>query len=587
MFIENKPTNTRILRVFLKAALKYRGAFYVALFGVLLARITGLTAPIFYKRFFDTLATLNFGLVPALQAILLTILAIYVLENLLRRIAIFSAIFFQSRTMSDLWQSAEAYLMGHSYHFFSDNFSGSLVRRVTKMPRSFETISDDFLFNIIPLGVSVTFISAVLFSRDYRLGVAMFLWVAIFLSINIALAKWKQRFDLRKAELDSKLTGFLSDIVSNSLNVQLYTANKHEEGNFNLISQEHERARRFTWNIDAIIDSIQTLLTIGIEIILMFTAVNLWKQGIITIGDFALIQAYLITVVLQIWDFGRVLRRQFEALADASEIIQILDTPHEIHDAITAKPLKPSGGEISFQHVSFSFNKTRTVLKEFSLVVAAGERIALVGPSGAGKSTITKLLFRLYDVDHGRIQIDGQNIAEVTLNSLRDTVALVPQDPILFHRTLLENIRYGNRDASNEDVIEAARQANCHDFIMDLPEAYNTFVGERGVRLSGGERQRVAIARAILKNAPILVLDEATSSLDSESELLIQDALKKLMKNRTTIVIAHRLSTIMEMDRIIVIEEGGISESGTHTELLERNGTYKRLWEIQAGGFIT
>ncbi len=219
-------------------------------------------------------------------------------------------------------------------------------------------------------------------------------------------------------------------------------------------------------------------------------------------------------------------------------------------------------------------------------MIAPGEKIALVGPSGAGKSTITKLLLRLYDINSGAIEIDGQNIAEVTQESLRNAIAFVPQEPVLFHRTLMENIRYGRRDATDAEVIDAAKKAHCHEFIAALPEGYNTYVGERGIKLSGGERQRVAIARAILKDAPILVLDEATSSLDSESEHLIQDALEVLMRGKTVIVIAHRLSTIMKMDRIVVLEGGQVVAEGTHEELLQQGGLYHKLWSIQAGGFI-
>ncbi|HVU79954.1 MAG TPA: ATP-binding cassette domain-containing protein [Candidatus Paceibacterota bacterium] len=248
--------------------------------------------------------------------------------------------------------------------------------------------------------------------------------------------------------------------------------------------------------------------------------------------------------------------------------------------------LKTTNGAIEFKNIEFHFSKTASILKDFNLVISGREKVALVGPSGAGKSTITKLLLRLYDIKSGSIEIDGQNIADVTQDSLRDAIAFVPQEPILFHRTLMENIRYGRRGASDEAVIEAAKKAHCHEFISKLPQGYDTFVGERGIKLSGGERQRVAIARAILKDAPILVLDEATSSLDSESEALIQDALEVLMRGKTVIVIAHRLSTIMKMDRIVVLEGGKVVADGTHDELLAQKGLYHKLWSIQAGGFI-
>jgi ATP-binding cassette subfamily B protein len=326
-----------------------------------------------------------------------------------------------------------------------------------------------------------------------------------------------------------------------------------------------------------------TILEIG----LMFLAIKLWQKNILTVGDFVLIQAYLLRIFEKLWGFGRVIRDFYENLADAEEMTEILETPHEIVDIPNAKKLKIITGGIKFNNVDFNYNQTRKVLDKFNLEIKPQEKIALVGPSGAGKSTIVRLLLRLHDINAGEIIIDKQNIAKVMQESLWQNISLVPQDPILFHRTLLENIRYGELKATDKDVIKAAKIAHCHEFISQLPDGYGTYVGERGVKLSGGERQRVAIARAVLRNAPILVLDEATSSLDSESERYIQDALDKLMKEKTVIVIAHRLSTIMKMDRIIVIDKGGIIEEGTHKELLKKkNGIYKKLWKIQAGGFI-
>jgi ABC-type multidrug transport system fused ATPase/permease subunit len=265
----------------------------------------------------------------------------------------------------------------------------------------------------------------------------------------------------------------------------------------------------------------------------------------------------------------------------------ILQTPYEVTDAPGAKDLIVSGGKINFDQVEFNYRQTRQILKKFTLEVKPHERLAVVGPSGAGKTTLVKLLFRMHDVTAGKIMIDGQDISGVTQKSQRKNIGLVPQDPILFHRSLMDNIRYGKPEASDNEVIAAAKAAHCHEFIVGLAEGYQTHVGERGIKLSSGERQRVAIARAILYNAPILVLDEATSSLDSESERLIQDALDKLMVDKTVIAIAHRLSTIKKMDRIIVIDNGVIVEEGTHNQLVRKEGgLYKRLWQLQAGGFI-
>jgi ATP-binding cassette subfamily B protein len=265
---------------------------------------------------------------------------------------------------------------------------------------------------------------------------------------------------------------------------------------------------------------------------------------------------------------------------------EILLKPHEITDSKSAKPLAVNQGEIKFNNLSFSYIKGVEVLKNFNLTIKPKEKMALIGPSGGGKSTIVKLLLRFYDLTSGQILIDKQNLAKVTQDSLREQIAFVPQEPILFHRSLIDNIRYGNNRATDEEVIRASKLAHAHEFITGFRQGYQTLVGERGIKLSGGERQRVAIARAILKNAPILVLDEATSSLDSESEMYIQDALKNLMKNKTVIVIAHRLSTILQVDRIVVVENGQISEMGKHKELLKlKDGVYQKLWQIQAGGF--
>jgi ABC-type multidrug transport system fused ATPase/permease subunit len=289
----------------------------------------------------------------------------------------------------------------------------------------------------------------------------------------------------------------------------------------------------------------------------------------------------------QLWNFGNNLRRTYESFADATEMVDIMNEPREVVDAPDAAPLAPRDGTIEFKDATFAFQDGKPVLEHLNLRIGGHQKVALVGPSGAGKTTITKLILRFYDLTGGSIEIDGQDIAKVSQDSLRAAIAFVPQEPVLFHRSLMENIRYGRRDATDEEVIEAAKQAHCYEFIMATRYGFETFVGERGIKLSGGERQRIAIARAILKDAPILILDEATSSLDSESEALIQDALARLMEGKTVIAIAHRLSTVMRMDRIIVVEGGAVAMDGTHDELLaHEGGLYQKLWEIQAGGFI-
>ena len=322
------------------------------------------------------------------------------------------------------------------------------------------------------------------------------------------------------------------------------------------------------------------------EIGLMYVAVRLWLLGTVTVGDFVLVQSYLITSMGQLWGFNRVIRSLYESVADAGEMVEIINAPYEVADPEKPIPLSVTKGAITFTDAAFSFKGVRPLIGGFTLSITGGERIALVGHSGAGKTTAVRLIMRLYDLDRGTIAIDGTSIADVTQEDLRKAISFVSQDPILFHRSLRENIAYGKFGATDEEIIEAAKKAHCHEFISKLPLGYDTMVGERGVKLSGGERQRVAIARAILKNAPILILDEATSSLDSESEHYIQDALHTLMAGKTVIVIAHRLSTIMQMDRIIVMEGGRIIDEGKHAELIKRDGVYQKLWNFQAGGFI-
>ena len=365
----------------------------------------------------------------------------------------------------------------------------------------------------------------------------------------------------------------------------LFSGAIHEHGLFKGVVNVWRKATLRSWLADNWIWSGIGFFMIVIEVVLLWVATVYWGKGMLSIGDFVLIQAYLMTTFDRLVSINRELRRFYDALADSSEMVYILEQKHDVQNAPGASPMQVTKGEIAFTDVNFSFNADKQLLAGLNLRINPQEKVGLVGPSGAGKSTITKLLLRMFDIKSGSISIDGQSISKVTQDSLRNAISFVPQEPVLFHRPLMENIRYGRRYASDAEVIDASKKAHCHEFILGLPEQYGSFVGERGIKLSGGERQRVAIARAILKNAPILLLDEATSSLDSESEALIQDALETLMKDKTVIVIAHRLSTIMKMDRIIVLEKGNVVAEGTHQQLLEDKGLYQKLWKIQAGGF--
>jgi ATP-binding cassette, subfamily B, bacterial len=582
--------NTKaILKLFWQHVRPYSGRASIMILLIVLAKIVDVIVPVFYKRFFDLLAgeivsdDLRFDLVGTVGIILVFHLGAWVCWRVMALISNW----FQPRVMTDLNQSAHEYLHGHSYKFFANNFAGSLVRKVNRIGNAFEKLMDQIQFTFVPVTVIIAGNLLVLWSRSPLLGAILLVWVVAYMTFNVIFSRWKTKHDYKRSQLDSESTGILADSITNAITIKLFTGLRHEKGLFGEVLERWRRMNTFTWNLGEIMDAAQALLMIAIEFIIMYVAIGLWQKGQLTIGDFALIQGYLIGFFMVLWDIGRSVRRTYEALADADEIVEIMNEPHEIGDVRGAKELQVQTGRIEFQHVYFSFNQTRRVLRDMNLVIQPKEKVALVGPSGAGKSTITKLLFRFFDVERGKILIGNQNIARVTQESLRANIALVPQEPILFHRTITENIRYGRREATDEEVIEAAKKAHAHEFIESLQNGYETYVGERGVKLSGGERQRIAIARAILKDAPILVLDEATSSLDSESEALIQSALEELMRDKTTIVIAHRLSTIMKMDRILVIDNGQVVDSGTHKQLLKKkDNIYKKLWEIQAGGFI-
>ena len=576
-------------KIYYRNLKKYKWSVFLVLFSVIIAPLANIIAPLFYRDFFNILSDWDKAEDPSgqLKIILLKILIVYLISWFFWRLATFTAAYFQSMAVKDIYDQCFAYLHRHSISFFNNSFVGTLVKRINRFTHSFVGISDLIIWDVIPLLVNISLIIVILSRRDLFLGLGILFWLLVYITLTYSFSLYKLKYDLKRAEANSKLTGVLADTISNQLNVKLFNGYQREIKYFGGVNSNLQKLRLFTWKLDNIFEAVQGLLMVFLEIGIFYVAISLWEKQIITLGDFVLIQVYVINVFTRMWHFGRIIRRYYEYMADANEMTEVLTTAHEIVDSKKAKELQISKGEIEFKGVDFSYNKTRMVIKDFNLKVLSKEKVAIVGASGSGKSTLINLLLRNYDLTKGKILLDGQLINKVKQESLWANIALVNQDPILFHRTLKENIKYGFPQAQESQIIEAAKLANAHDFIINFSEAYDTYVGERGVKLSGGERQRVAIARAILKNAPILVLDEATSSLDSESEGLIQEALANLMKNKTVIVIAHRLSTIMKMDRIIVLDSGQIVEQGTHQELInKKGGLYKKLWEKQVGGFI-
>jgi ATP-binding cassette subfamily B protein len=570
-------------------AKKYKIAITILFLSIFVTSLARTIAPLFFKEFFDVLTgegDLSLRTESLKDILFFKILLIYVIEWIGHRFSSQTLVNFESKTIADLQNSCFANLHKHSVNFFNNNFVGALVKKANRFSRAFEGITDIIVFEFFPILIRIVFIVVVLSLRNIYLGLAVLAWVIIYCTVNYLFSLYKLKYDTQKAKTDSKVTGILADTVTNHLNIKLFASYDREEENFKKNTSALKKIRWFCWTLSISFEAIQALLMIALEVGVLYGAVNLWKKGIITIGDFALIQGYLLIIFYQLWSFGRVIRRYYENLADAKEMTEIFEAPVEIKNSLSAKDLIIKKGGIEFKDVDFSYHKTRKVISNLNLKIKPNEKVAFVGASGSGKSTLVNLLLRNYEIDKGSILIDGQKISSVTLDSLRRNVSLVPQDSVLFHRTLKENIAYGKPEATEEEIAKASNLAHCDNFISNLSEGYETYVGERGIKLSGGERQRVSIARSILKNAPILILDEATSSLDSESEQLIQSALDNLMKDKTVVVIAHRLSTIMKMDRIILLDEGKVIEEGTHQELLEKKGRYSQLWNKQVGGFI-
>ncbi len=503
------------------------------------------------------------------------------------RLADLTLFFSQSRAIRDIAAFTFDMIQRHSHGFFSDRFSGSLVSQTRRFIEAFPSLQDTVIFSVW-LNVVMLFgmLTSLLFFSPALASYFLIGIVCIVLIVLPILGKRRKYNEIEAAE-DSKVTGRFSDVITNILNVKMFSAGVKESSAFLEFLDRQKHARDRAWWAFMALSTTQNGLLGIIQVLGLTLSVRLWHDGEITPGTVVLMQTYLLSVSHIVWDLTHSLSNILRSFANASEMIEIFEFPVDVLDPVDPEPFRMKKGAIGFRDVTFAYDGGDTVFDGFSFSVCAGEKVGLVGPSGGGKSTITKLLLRFVDPQGGSVEIDGQDIRNIRQDDLRSRIAYVPQEPLLFHRSLLENIAYGRPDATEEDVMDAAKRAHAHEFIKGLEKGYETLVGERGIKLSGGQRQRVAIARAILKDAPILVLDEATSALDSESEHAIQEALVELMKGRTAIIIAHRLSTIRKMDRIVVLDENGkIAEEGTHDGLIAKGGLYAKLWNRQTGGFI-
>jgi ATP-binding cassette subfamily B protein len=488
----------------------------------------------------------------------------------------------------DLAQKMYKHLMDQSADFHSNHFSGSLVSQVNKVLSSYVRLQDTTVYQVLPLAWGLVF-TVVLLAKRAPLFVVLLLFFSVLYIFSAFFVTRKVRITTaRHATAESAQTGYLADSVTNVMAIKSFAGGKFENEEFGKVT-EHTRSRLLDFghahqSQNAYFGTFTSTIS-ALSLTLAVVGALIFKSNLATMF---LILSYTSSIVNQLFGFSNnSLRNYNRSFGDSADMVKILHQAPEVQDPKDPEPSPAGEGNIELRDVTFTHNGADDALfNNLNLTIKAGEKVGLIGHSGSGKSTFTRILLRFSDIDGGEILIDGQNIAKITQDDLRRQIAYVPQEPLLFHRTIQENIAYGKINASKEAIIEAAREANADEFIRHLPQGYDTLVGERGVKLSGGQRQRVAIARAILKDAPILVLDEATSALDSESEKLIQAALWQLMQGRTAIAIAHRLSTVQRMDRIIVMDDGQIVEQGTHAELIKKKGIYAKLWAHQSGGFI-
>lgn len=563
----------------------FKGRVLIALSCLVLSKIAIVGMPLLLKEIVDGLDTGQLAEGATLVLPLLLLLsygALRLMASLFNELrdAVFSRVRYHAMRGISLRVLRHLYSLSLAYHL--DRKTGGITRDLERGTNSLSSILNYLVFNIIPTAAEFTFVAIILLGKyEPHFAIITFTTVVLYIAFTLLVTNWRMHFRHEMNHLESKANSYAVDGMLNYETVKYFTNEDYELKQYDQTLDQWEGAAVKSQASMSMLNFGQgAVIAVGVTLMMIYAAQGV-VNGSMTLGDLVLVNTMMLQLFVPLNFLGIIYRALKYSLADMDMMLKLLDTKRTVEDVDHAKHLKVTDAEIRFDHVSFQYNEDRQILKDVSFEIPPGYKVAVVGPSGAGKSTLARLLFRFYDVSAGSITIDGQNIQQVTQESLRNNIGIVPQDTVLFNDTIDHNIRYAKLDASDEEIQQAAKHANIHDFIISLPDGYQTVVGERGLKLSGGEKQRIAIARVILKNPRVLVFDEATSSLDSHSEQLILESLKEIAEKHTTLVIAHRLSTIIDADTIIVLDRGEVVEQGTHQQLLGKQGLYAHLWKLQ------
>jgi len=587
---ENKVTLRMVVKYFIKKSMKYKWFVLLNIIGMLLISLVWIYSPLYLAKFVDIFALTGFEkseLIKMALRILIIVMSLDAVYFIWRRLVWYPTFKHELWVMKDIYEECFLYIHKHSYRFFTNNLSGSLIKKITKLAGAYETVADIFIFQILRIIIFIPLAIAILFKENLLLWTIFIAFIICYISLQVVFFNIWKKYEIISNERDSKATWELSDTIINNYNISIFSTLLYE---FKKFSKTIWETMKFRWKRREISErafATSWILTWVFTFWALYISLKAWWNWLIQASVVILVQMYLVKITNELSSIRHILKALSRTLWESKEMLEILNTPHEIQDH-TDKKLKIWHGKIDFENVTFNYIDSKNVFDELNLSIKPGEKVAIVWASGSWKTTLIKLLFRFFDIQWWKILIDWQDISQVTQDSLREQLSMVPQDPILFHRTIKENIAYWRHNATDQEVVAAAKMAKCHDFISSLKDGYESYVWERWIKLSWWERQRIAIARAILENKNILVMDEATSSLDSESEKYIQDAMDEVMKNKTCIIIAHRLSTIAKMDKIIVMDNWKIIEKWSHNVLIQnKNWIYHKLWSIQSWWFLT